>query len=207
MSGVIEDEPIAKDPGVLPAASVANPSSGKLESIYKNIENEPLINKIKALEEKLEILSGEESVELDVEEAKNPNMDITNKLSPKQTAAAEKGILNELLNDFKELLRTPYGSLGYLVKSESEQILKLYGVDTDKAFFSMIEGSRMMITSPKGKHFFDVEKMEVAGGGKRWLGEAGVTLSNPAETQENGKLSDDAIREIIAAIEKRLSAK
>jgi hypothetical protein len=45
MSGVIEDEPIAKDPSVLPAAHVANPSSGKLESVYKNIENEPLINK------------------------------------------------------------------------------------------------------------------------------------------------------------------
>ncbi len=205
MSGVIEDEPVAKKPGVPPAARVSNPSSGKLDSIYKNIENEPLINKIKALEEKLEILSGEESVELDIEEAENPNMEIVNKLKPEQTAAAEKEILNVLLNDFVELLKTKYGPLGYLVKSESEQILKLYGVDTDKAFFSMIEGSKMMITSPKGKQFFDVEKMAVAGGGKRWLGEAGVTLSNPAETQANEKLSDDAIREIITAIRKRLS--
>ncbi|MGI0100400.1 MAG: hypothetical protein ACREBH_01600 [Candidatus Micrarchaeaceae archaeon] len=187
-------------------AQITNPSSGKLEDIYRNIENEPLISKIKALEEKLEVLNGEESVELDFEEAENPNAeDNVQKLSPEQKDVAKKEVLNELLGNFKDLLKTPYGPLGYLVKSESEQILKLYGVDTDQEFSSMIEGTKILITSPKDKRFFNVEKMVAAGGGKRWLGEAGVALNDPAETQQNERLSDEAIQDIISSIEEKLS--
>ncbi len=199
-------EPVAKEPGVPPVAQITNTSTGKLENIYKNIEHEPLINKIKALEVKLEILNGEQSVELDFEEAENPDLqDSVQKLSPEQKDAAKNETLNELLGDFRELLKNPYGSLGYLVKSEPEEILKLYGVDTNREFSVMIEGSKIRITSPYGKRYFNIERMVAAGGGKRFIGEAGVTISDPAETQQNEKLSDEAIREIIAAIEKKLS--
>ncbi len=205
MTIATEPDPVIKNPKVPPVAKIINPSSGKLENIYKNIENDALINKIKALEEKLELLKGEQSVELDFEEAENPGIGKSmQKLSQNQKDAAEKEILNELLNDFKELLKTPYGPLGYLVRSEPEQIIKLYGIDTDKDFFTMIEGSRIRITSPKDERFFNLEKMIVAGGGKRWFGEAGAVLNDPAETQSNKKTSDNAIHEIIASIEKKL---
>ena len=50
------------------------------------------------------MLDGEQSVELDFEEA-------------------EKEILNELLSDFKELLKIPYRSIGYLVRSDSNLLI------------------------------------------------------------------------------------
>ena len=142
---------------------------------------------------------------MDLEETENPDIEKNMlKLSQNEKDTAEKGILNELLNDFKELLKTPYGPLGYLVMSEPEQIIKLYGVDTDKGFFAMVEGSRIRITSPKDERFFNLEKMIIAGGGKRWFGEAGAVLNDPAETQSNKKLSDTAICEIIESIKKKL---
>ena len=206
MSGVIEDEPVAKSPNVNPSGQIINPSSGKIQNIYKNIENEPLINTIKTKEAKLEILEGEQSVELDIEEAENPDIEnSTSGLNKEQKRASERDILNELLLDFKSLLKTPYGPLGYLVMSESEQIRKLYGVDTDQDFLCMVEGSKIRITSPKDKKLFNVEKMVVAGGGKRWMGEAGSTIIDPAETQSNEKFADEAIQEIISSIENKLS--
>ena len=48
-----EPDPIIKNPKAPPVAKIKNPSSGKLENIYKNIENDALINKIKALEGKI----------------------------------------------------------------------------------------------------------------------------------------------------------
>ncbi|MCL4374076.1 MAG: hypothetical protein M1360_04205 [Candidatus Marsarchaeota archaeon] len=202
-----EPEPVIKNPNVPPVAQVENPSSGKLENIYKNIENDPLINKIKTLEEKLEVLNGEQSVELDFEEAENPDIkDSIQKLNNEQKKTAKIEILNELLNDFNELLKIPYGSIGYLVRSDPEQIIKLYGVDTDRDFSAMIEGNKIRITSPQNKRFFNVEKMVSAGGGKRWMGEGGVTISDPAETPSNEKSSDEALYEIIASIEKKLSS-
>ncbi len=182
-----------------PAATVVNSASGKIERIYKNIENEPLINHIKALEEKLEILTGVQSVELDIEEIENPEMKDLQTLSPEQAVAKKEEILNKLLADFGELLKTQYGSLGYLVMSESEQILKLYGVDTDDDYFFDFEGSTMRISSSK------LEKMVAAGGGKRWIGEDALHAKNPAETQDNRKIADEAINRIMQAIKNMLA--
>lgn len=200
-----EDEPIVKKPNTAPIANIKNPSSGKLESIYKNIENEPLIKKIKSAEEELEVIMNIQSVELDIEEAENPNLKNISKLTKLQKDEMKKALLNELKDDFEKLLKIPYGPLGYLVMSESEQILKLYGVNTDDNFFDMVEGSKIRITSPKDKEGFNVEKMIVASGGKRWLGEAGSILNDPAETKQNEQLSSDAIKKIIVSIESMLS--
>ena len=206
MSGVIEDEPIVKKTNTAPVANIENPSSGKLESIYKNIENEPLIKEIKSNEEKLEVITNIQSVELDIKEEEDPTLEKLSKLSKEQKEDMKKTLLNKLKNDFEKLLKIPYGSLGYLVMSESEQILKLYGVNTENNFFDMVEGSKIRITSPKDKKGFNIEKMIVASGGKRWLGETGTVLSDPAETKQNEQLSDDAIKKIIVSIDKMLSS-
>lgn len=172
-------EPPAKTPeGVKPVKEVVNPSSGKVEKIYRNIEDEPLINKIKALENKLL--------------AVHPD---PNEL---YYTDADKKILKTLLDYFQKLMKVEYGPLGYLVKSDSESIIRLYNVDTDEDFYAMVEGSRIRISSQR------LERMVAGGGGKRFLGEEALIANNPAETPMNARLSDEAIEEIIESIRKRL---
>ena len=176
---VYPSEPFAKTPeGVKPVKKVVNPSSQKIEKIYRNIEDEPLIDKIKALESKL----------LAVHPDSN-DLDYTD---------ADKQMLSALLNYFQKLVRVKYGPLGYLVKSDSESIIRLYGVDTDEDFYAMVEGSRIRISSPK------LEQMIAAGGGRRFIGEEGLIANDPAETPMNARLSDEAIEEIIGSIKRRL---
>ncbi|MCW6160124.1 MAG: hypothetical protein LVQ95_03500 [Candidatus Micrarchaeales archaeon] len=178
-SMVYPNEPLARTPeGVKPVKKVVNPSSKKIERIYRNIEDEPLINKIKALESKLLAAHPDSS-----------NLDYTD---------AGKQMLSSLLSCFQRLIRVEYGPLGYLVKSDSESIIRLYGVDTDEDFYAMVEGSRIRISSPK------LEQMVVAGGGRRFIGEYGLIANDPAETPANARLSDEAIEEIIESIKKRL---
>ena len=59
------------------------------------------------------------------------------------------------------------------------------------------EGSNIRITSPEDKEGFNLEKMIVVSRGKRWLGEAGSILNDPAETKQNEQLGSDTIKKII----------
>ncbi len=184
-----------------PGVEAVNPSSRNIDMIFRNIENEPLIKRIKALEEKLEALLGKRSVEVDLEgmaSGYEKKPDINNKeRGTKKSLEDEVSVFKELLDDFNELLETPYGSLGYLVKSNSEDILKIYGVDTDEDYYVQLEGSTIRISSER------LEKA-VRVGARRFIGEEGSLLKNPAETKENMKVADHAIHEIIYAIHEKL---
>ena len=111
---------------------------------------------------------------------------------------AGRQMLSALLGCFQKLIHVEYGPLGYLVKSDSESIIRLYGVDTDEDFYAMAEGSRIRISSPK------LEQMVAVGGGRRFIGEEGLIANDPAETPMNARLSDEAIEEIIGSIKRRL---
>lgn len=182
-----------------PAGAYTNPASNTIESVYRNIEDEPLIKKIKKLEERLGGLLGIPSVEQDIEEAAEELGDKPKMAKPdKQEAdAEEREIMGELLEGFNRLLKAPYGALGYLVMSDPEEVKKLYGVDTMMDFYSMVGGSVIRISSTR---------MEgaVMASGHRFIGEEGMYLRNPSETPNNARLSDDAIKDIIAAINDRL---
>ena len=172
--------PDIKNPKIAanPVAQVVNPSSKKIENIYRNIEDEPLINKIKNLEVELLKL--------------HPNTD-------DDYSDGAKAILKQLFPDFEKLMKVKYGPLGYLVKSDSETIIHLYGVDTDEDYYEMVDGSRIRISSEQ------LEKMVVAGGGKRFIGEEGLIANDPAETPRNAKLTADAVRMIMDSIKQILS--
>ena len=192
------DQPIiSKDPRVPPAAQVTNPSSGKLENIYRNIDNEPLIKQIKELEVRYDELENVQSMERDEvemeEQQGSTNADISiNKENERQ-------LLSSLLDKFTKLLKSPYGPIGYLVSTDSESIIKLYGVDTDEDYTDMVEGNRIRVSSQV------LEKAIAAGGGRRFIGERGLILDNPAQTPANAKLSANAIGEIIQSIKRKLA--
>ena len=181
-----------------PAAQVVNPSSQKIENLYRNIEDEPLIKRIKALEERLMTLTGKYSVDEDIEKVAEQLGDRRIEADTEGAGMGRATILKLLLGDFNELLKIPYGALGYLVSSDSESIVKLYGVDTDMEFYAMVEGSKIRISSRR------LERAVF--GNKRFIGEAGLTLHNPAETTNNERLADEAISEIIASIKRKLSS-
>ncbi len=183
-------------------------SMGSEKEVYRNIENEPLIGRIKALEDKLEALMGdlsEDEAAREMEEEIKTGKPVP--AGPKRENAnntgEEKHILNELLKDFEELLKTTYGPLGYLVKSDSEDVLKLYGVDTDREFWTLRGGSAIRVPSAKGWLQFSADTLAVAGG-RRWIGLRGLMVSNPQELPENARTTDDVIKEIIEAIKTKL---
>jgi len=186
-----------------PAAEVVNPATQQIEKLYRNIEDEPLIKRIKALEQRLMSITGKYSIEEDVEEIAEELGD--KKAGPKLEGPDSKNadgdrmkILKELLDDFNQLLMIPYGALGYLVSSDSESIIKLYGVDTDREFYAIVGGSKIRVSQRRLEE-------AVAASGRRFIGERGLLINNPAETTSSEKLSDEAINEIIAAIQKKLS--
>jgi hypothetical protein len=146
--------------------------------VYKNIEDEVLVKKIQALESKLT------SSHTDKDEA---------------YTTVEKRILKSLLKDFNTLIKTPYGSLSYLVETTSEDIIKLYGVDTDRDFYSMRQGGNIRVANPT------LDKMVGAGGNRRFVGEAGLVISDPAESSANAKITNAAIQKIIDAIKEKLA--
>lgn len=198
--GSIEEPQNPTASGAMPAptAQVRNPADERIYNLYKNIENLPLLIKIKKLEERLQILLGISSVELDIEEMEDPQASNKQKPSPEQAKSEHVDVLRELLDDFKELLNTPYGSLGYLVQSDSEAILKMYGVDTDEDYYLKLKQSIILVSNRK------LEEMIVAGGGKRWMGE-GNLLYDPAEISRNLKVTDHAVNEIISSITAKLA--
>ncbi len=183
---------------------------GSERRIYKNIKirKEPLVDKIKALEERLEALAGELSeneANRELEEEIETGKPVPIKRSTQYTEnwEKEKPILEELLKDFRGLLKTPYGALGYLVKSDAEDILKLYGVDTEREFWMLKGGSAIRIPSGKGLLGISADKL-AASGGRRWAPFRGLLVSNPQELPENAKTTDDAVKDIIEAIKSRL---
>ncbi len=180
-----------------PVAQARNPANDKIDNIYRNIENEPLVDKIKSLEEDLEVVRGIPSIELDMEEMTGKRRPKQN-LTPQQWNSENVRILKELLKDFTELLKTPFGSLGYLVKSDSEIILKLYGIDSDRIYYYKLKGSTILISSRQ------LENMVTAGGSRRWIGE-GHYLYNPAEIESKLPLTDAVVKAIIDSIQKQLS--
>ncbi len=151
---------------------------GVIGKIYRNVEDEPLIRKIKLLEKQL------------------PD-DFADR---EETTGQEKKVLEDLLNDFKQLLQVKYGALGYLVSTTSEEIIHLYGVDTDRDFVFLEGGSSIRVPNEK------LDPVIEAGGGRRWMGERGFVLYDPEETPANRKMTDEAVKEIIAAIKDRLNA-
>ncbi len=178
-----------------PTDQVVNPSSLKIDEVYKNIESEPLINKIKRLEVQLSGILGIESMEVDMSQQKIS----ADKFSTEDDKnAAIKKLYRDILDCFNDLLKTPYGSLGYLVKSDSESIVKLYGVDSDDDYYLKLRGSVIRVSSKR------LERMVVAGGGRRFIGERGLTIHDPAETTGNMKVADHVIHEIIYAIHEKL---
>jgi hypothetical protein len=184
-----------------PSAAVADPLSGASDSIYRNIENGPLIGKIKILEVQLEELLGIESMEVD---ELDPTGSGKKKL-PKTTTEAEKKVvmeklMNQLLDCFNTLLKTPYGSLGYLVESDAESIVKLYDVDSDEDYYMSLKSSEVNVGSKK------LEGMVAAGGGKRLLGVEtnNIAVADPEETLANKKVADGIVNEIVAAIKEKI---
>ena len=151
---------------------------GEDTTIYKNIEKEPLVHKIKDLEAKL------------------PG----NLAKEKEITEAQKGILEQLLDLFKELLNAKYGPLGYLVTTASEDIVHLYGVDTDEDFCYLHGGSAIKVNNKRN------DRAVMGGGGRKWMWNRTLMISDPEENQINMRMTDEAISEIIAAIEKRLQA-
>ncbi len=153
------------------------PEDNPTSEIYRNIEGEPLIKRIKNLEKQL------------------PD----NFAKKDFVTSSEKKILNGLLRDFKQLLKTKYGSLGYLTSTTAEDIIHLYGVDTENDFMFLDGGSSIRLPNKR------LDPAVAIGGGKRWIGERGLLIADPEEDAHNLKLTDDAINEIIQAIEKKLS--
>ena len=158
---------------------VEYPPDEEHAKIYRNIENEPLVWKIKDLEAKL------------------PD-DFAHQ---KGTAEPEREVLKRLLDAFRQLLEAKYGSLGYLVSTSSENIMHKYGVDTDEDFCYLRGGSSILVKSRV------LRRMIVGGGGRVWMGERGLLISDPEENPVNMRMTDDAIKRIITAIEKRLQIK
>jgi hypothetical protein len=200
-----QDElPIDQNPAApKPSAQVVNDASQKLDSVYKNIQNEPLIEKIKAREEKLEALLGIETVEDDLKDAEReekgePDLERV-RADPETTKPQQIALFNELLGYFNALLKTTYGPLGYLVKSNSEEILKLYGVDSDDDFYLKLDRSVIRVSSRR------LEQMVIAGGGKRFVGERGLLINDPAETPNNVRVTDEVVSEIISAIKEKVA--
>jgi hypothetical protein len=146
--------------------------------IYKNIEDEPLIRKIKNLEKQL------------------PD----NFANKKNLTDSEKKILGELLKNFKQLLKVKYGPLGYLVSTPAEDIIHFYGVDTEEEFIFLEGGSSIRIPNRR------LDRAVMAGGSKRWMGERGLLISDPQENPQNLRVTDAAINEIIQAIGKRIGS-
>ncbi len=170
----------------------------QVSRVNRNIENEPLVRKIKALEQKLiEAMGDKESVMEDLKEEQD-KLDGKKEGKHVEDVGLERKILEELMDDFTELLKTKYGALGYLVQSTSADIEKLYGIDTDREYYCMIDGSRIRIPNAK------LDPMVAAGSGRRWIGERGLIIDNPAETPANAKITDNVVNEIIDAIQKKL---
>ncbi|MCL4389223.1 MAG: hypothetical protein M1528_00440 [Candidatus Marsarchaeota archaeon] len=155
---------------------VTYPPSEEHAKIYKNIEDEPLIWKIKELEARLPDGFSRQ----------------------KETTESQKEVLKLLLDDFEKLLKVKYGSLGYLVSTPSEYIVHKYGVDTDEDFCYLEGGSSIQVRNGA------LNRMVTGGGGRAWMGERGLLISDPEENQVNIRMTDDAIKEIMAAIKKRL---
>jgi hypothetical protein len=150
----------------------------RIAKIHKNIQNEPLIKKIEKLENQLYLTHPNEQANYTPE---------------------EKKMLQQLLKDFKELLKSPYGALGYLISTTTEEIIHLYGVDTDRDFYFNLQETKVRVPNPR------LDEMVAAGGGKRWFGERGLVIVDPAETAANEKTADEAVEEIIASIKKKLN--
>ncbi len=170
-----------------------------ITAIHKNIQNEPLIKEIKVLEIKLlEARGNADSVMEDIREEEEKFL---NKSEEKHIAdkSKEKGILEQLLQRLKELLKTRYGPLGYIVSTTSGDIEKLYGVDTDQDFYFM-DGSSIRIPNSK------LDPAISAGGSRRlaMLGERGLMLYDPSETPLNARMTQHAVQEIADSIQKRL---
>ncbi|MGI0141634.1 MAG: hypothetical protein ACREBF_03225 [Candidatus Micrarchaeales archaeon] len=179
------------------------PITNPVADLYRNIENEPLIKKIKVLENNLMEVRASEKESLaqhlgDIEDKvlRHQNQNAAEHHKKKEQ---EREIMKELLSDFTELLKTPYGPLGYLVSSTSEGIIHLYGIDTDNDYYFKLKGNVFRVPNKK------LDEMVAAGGGFRFVGERGVLVHNPSETPSNAKVTDHAIQEIIEAIQQKLS--
>lgn len=169
-------------------------------AIYGNIENEPLVRKIKDEELKLLKALGYESVMEDIEEA----VDEANGMAfqkPKEEKEVQKAMFESLLRDFRSLLGTKYGALGYLVSSDSESIKKLYGIDTDVEFCCRLGQSRIKVPNPA------IDSVVAAGGGRQWgnLDGRKIIIQDPKETDSDAKTTEQLVNDIIAAIKKRLA--
>lgn len=166
--------------------------------VNRNIENEPLIKDIKALElVLLDAMKSNDSVMEDIREIEE-GLDGKSEDGHKEDKDLQKKILVELLDDFRELLKTKYGALGYLVSSTSADIERLYGIDTDREYYCMVDGSRIRVPNRV------LDGAVESGGGRRWLGERSLIIDNPSKTAANAKITDHAVNEIIGAIQKKL---
>lgn len=184
-----------------PSVEIVDPLSSQTDRIYRNIETAPLIDKIKKLEIELEEFLGEESVEIDELDPKGKEK----KDLPKPTTeAGEKEVMEKLLNDlldcFNKLLKIPYGALGYMVGSDSESVVKLYGVDSDDDYYMKLDRSTVNVGSKR------LEGMVAAGGGKNVFGieSNDIAIQDPMETPNNMKVANQLVNEIIQGIRDKL---
>ncbi len=193
--------PKKSEPAPKPSALIVDPVSSQTDKLYKNIEDAPLIDKIRALEVRLDELVGIESIEVDELDPDGKQKSKTAKTSTEaEKEAATKKLLNELLACFAQLVKSPYGALSYLVKTDSESMIKLYGVDSYDDYYLKLQGSEIKVGSKK------LENMVAAVGGERLLGVESndIAIQDPGETQGNAVIADHIINEIIRSIEGKL---
>ncbi len=78
-----------------------------IETVHRNIKSEPLIRKIKGLEQRLEVLTRTDSIQLDVDDQKELQEEQVRdkRLSAIQAHDEHVSLLRELLRDFTELLK------------------------------------------------------------------------------------------------------
>ncbi|HVA82653.1 MAG TPA: hypothetical protein VNF06_00625 [Candidatus Aquilonibacter sp.] len=149
-----------------------------IKRLHKNLEEEPLVKKIKHIEGKLLVRRGDYFKDYTME---------------------EKVQLKELLKLFEELLQTKYGALNYILKTMPNEIEALYNVNTSIDFTVDLDEVRMRIPNPV------LDGAIAAGGWRSLIGEEPKKVYSPEEDARNEKITDKAIEEIVESIKKILS--
>ncbi|MDE1827652.1 MAG: hypothetical protein KGH65_00620 [Candidatus Micrarchaeota archaeon] len=152
--------------------------SEAVKRLHKNLEEEPLVKRIKQIEKGLLVRRGDYF---------------------KDYTGDEKRQLRELLKLFEELLQTKYGALNYILKTMPNEIEALYKVNTSIDFTVDLDEVRMRIPNPV------LDGAIAAGGGRGIVGEEHKKVYSPEEDKRNEKVTDKAIEEIVESIKRILS--
>jgi len=183
-----------------PSAKIADPLTSLTDNIYKNVENGPLVSRIKTLEVRLDELLGVESIEVDQLDPEGKRKGVPKATTEEGKKEAMEGLLNELLDCFMQLLKSPYGALAYLVESDSESIIKLYDVDSYDDYYVKLQGSTINVGSR------ELEGMVAGAGGERLFGVEtnDIAIKDPSETPGNMEVANRIVGEIVESIKEKL---